>query len=42
MRFRSSTLAAYGNFQHVAAGEVLVREGSEQDRLYVVVEGRLA
>lgn len=35
-------LASYGRYDELAAGTELVREGARQDRLYVVVSGRLA
>jgi CRP-like cAMP-binding protein len=35
-------LASYGKYEEFAAGAELVREGAMQDRLYVVVTGRLA
>jgi len=35
-------LASYGKFEEVAAGTQLVREGANQDRLYVVVCGKVA
>ena len=35
-------LGSYGKFEEVAAGTELIREGSMQDRLYVVVSGRLS
>jgi CRP-like cAMP-binding protein len=35
-------LASYGKFEDAAAGKELVREGATQDRLYVVVSGRVA
>jgi CRP-like cAMP-binding protein len=36
------TLAPYGRYQQMAAGEMLITEGEPQDRFYVVVSGRLA
>ncbi|HEY0342513.1 MAG TPA: cyclic nucleotide-binding domain-containing protein, partial [Steroidobacteraceae bacterium] len=35
-------LASYGKFQDLAAGTELIREGATQDRLYVVVSGKIA
>jgi CRP-like cAMP-binding protein len=35
-------LASYGKFEEVAAGTQLVREGGTQDRLIVVVSGKVA
>jgi CRP/FNR family cyclic AMP-dependent transcriptional regulator len=37
-----SNLASYGKFEEVAAGTQLVREGGTQDRLFVVVSGKVA
>ena len=35
-------LASYGKFEDFRAGTEIIREGAPQDRLYVVVRGRLA
>jgi hypothetical protein len=35
-------LSGYGRFETVTAGQEIIREGAPQDRLYVVVAGRLA
>ena len=35
-------LSGYGKYESFAAGRELIREGAPQDRLYVVVTGRLA
>ncbi len=35
-------LASYGKFEEVSAGTQIVREGATQDRLYVVVSGKVA
>ena len=35
-------LASYGTYQDFAAGTEVIREGAPQDRLYVVVSGRVA
>jgi CRP-like cAMP-binding protein len=35
-------LASYGKFEEVAAGTQLVREGTNQERLFVVVSGKVA
>jgi CRP-like cAMP-binding protein len=37
-----TNLASYGKFEEVAAGTQLVREGGTQDRLFVVVSGKVA
>jgi CRP-like cAMP-binding protein len=37
-----TNLASYGKFEEVAAGAQLVREGGTQDRLFVVVSGKVA
>ena len=37
-----TNLASYGKFEEVAAGTQLVREGGTQDRLLVVVSGKVA
>jgi len=37
-----ANMAAYGRWEKVAPGEVLIKEGEPQDRFYVVVSGKLA